>query len=145
WCREIREHVDRHLGGRPDAAGEQQRREHHHHPVMIDGPLNQPFHRTPSQCTWPSAGNPLAAEASCTSYAPLITTRSPTATPRFRPIWSLSRVAISTYRRANRSPPVCTKTYGRPASSNTAAFGTVETRTRSRVYGTAVPLWPTST
>ena len=29
------------------------------------------------QCTWPSAGSPFAADASCTSYAPRVTTRSP--------------------------------------------------------------------
>jgi hypothetical protein len=31
--------------------------------VVVDGPVNQAFH----QCTWPSAGRPLAADASWTS------------------------------------------------------------------------------
>ena len=83
---------------------------------------------------------PLAADASCTSYAPRVTTRSPGVTPLFTPTRSPSRDAISMNRRANRSPPSCTNTYGRPASISTAAFGTAGTRMRSRMYSTAVPV-----
>src|SRR5688572_3493313 len=120
WCGEIREDINGHVPRRPRAGSKQENRQRDDDPVMVDGPVNQACH----QCTCPSAGRPLAAEASWTSYAPLVTTRSPCLTPLRTPTRLPSRVATSTYRRAKLSPPVCTKTYGRPASINTASFGT---------------------
>ena len=58
----------------------------------------------------------------------------PVFTPALTPTRSPSRATISMNRRAKRSPPICTNTYGRPASIRTAAFGTAGTRCRLPPY-----------
>ena len=131
--RQIREHVDRHLPRRPHAGGEQQHREPDDEPVMVDRPLNDVVSWQLLNARVLRPAEPFAADASCTSYAPRVTTRSPGLTPLLQPDQiAFARGDLDEAAR-EAFAAVCTKTYGRPASISTAAFGTAGTRMRSRV------------
>ena len=121
-------HVDRHLPRGPRAGAEQQHREADHHPVVVDRPLNQCVSWRPSvnvafggQSLGRRRELNVVGAARDDAFAGLDAARGRRRSRR-------RATAISMNRRAKLSPPICTNTYGRPASISTASCGTTGMR-----------------